>query len=227
MTNGQQAPVAAMAVSNALRRAVANDRARIATAQARLHAERAGVHARLAELDAEIRALAERAELLDRLTGPAEHSTVDAPARRDLGEVLRGAAIRRVATQLLYEQHGAGYAIHYRDWLAALQARGYVVLAKNPAATFLSNIVRSPIVAHGPQPGTYYVDDTIVARLRRELAEQHAELRDLANVIAAHDGVSPIALREHRTLLSATVRRLERDVAESDATLKHDTRGAR
>lgn len=101
------------------------------------------------------------------------------------------------------------------------------MLGKNPAATFLSNILRSPIVAHGPQPGTYLIDDTIAARLRRELAEHHAELRDLASVIAAGDGVAPIALREHRTVLSATVRRLERDVAESDAALKHDTRGAR
>jgi hypothetical protein len=31
--------------------------------------------------------------------------------------------------------------------------------------------------------------------------------------------VAAVALREHRTQLSATVRRLERDIAESDAAL--------
>lgn len=93
MTNAQHPPVAAMAVSRALRRAVASDRTRIATAQARLHAERAVLQARLAELDTEIRALAERAELLDRVAGHAEHDAVDVQAASDLGEVLRGAAI--------------------------------------------------------------------------------------------------------------------------------------
>jgi DNA-directed RNA polymerase specialized sigma24 family protein len=51
MTDAQHAPVAATAVSNALRRAVANDRTRIATAQARLQAQRIGLQARLSELD--------------------------------------------------------------------------------------------------------------------------------------------------------------------------------
>jgi hypothetical protein len=91
------------------------------------------------------------------------------------------------------------------------------VLGKNPAATFLSNILHSPIVAHRPQPGTYFVDDTIAPRLRHELAEHHAELRDLPTGHRRGRRRRADRSARARTLRSATVRRLERDVAESDA----------
>jgi ParB-like nuclease domain len=51
-----------------------------------------------------------------------EEDAVDVPAS-DAGEVLRGAAIRRVATQLPYAQHGPPATIHYRDWLATAGMR--------------------------------------------------------------------------------------------------------
>jgi hypothetical protein len=91
---------------------------------------------------------------------------------------------------------GRPATIHYRDWLAALQACGYVVLGRNPAATFLSNILPSPIVAHGPQPGAYFVDDTIAPRLRHELASTMPSCATCRPIIAAGDDVAPTALRE-------------------------------
>lgn len=213
-----------IAVSRGLARAAASDRKRVAATKANLEDRRARTLAELRELDAQILALAERAELLDQLIGPDTEQAGHAATQ--LGEVLRGAAIRRVAVAHLYAEHGSGHQVHYRAWLASLQQRGYVVLGKAPAATFLTNIQRSPILIRGAQPGTYLIDERIAPRLRQELAEQQAELRDLAGVIAAHDGVAPGELLEHRTRLTSAVRRLERQVAESDAILTPATNGA-
>jgi predicted nuclease with TOPRIM domain len=211
-------------MSRSLVRAAISDRKRIAAAKADLEDRRARTLAELRDLDARILALAERAELLDRLIGPAIEQSGE--AAETLGEVLRGAAIRRVAVAQLYAEHGAGHPVHYRAWLASLQQRGYVVLGNVPAATFLSNIQRSPLLIRGAEPGTYLIDERIAARLREQLAEQQAELRDLDGVIAAHDGVAPAQLREQRTRLTFAVRRLERQVAESDAILEPATNGA-
>jgi hypothetical protein len=223
MSHATRKASTSITVSRSLARAAAGDRKRIAAAKADLEDRRARTLAELSDLEAQILALAERAELLDRLIGPDIQAGA---AAETLGEVLRGAAIRRVAVAHLYAEHGAGHPVHYRAWLASLQQRGYVVLGKVPAATFLTNLQRSPLLIRGPEPGTYLIDERMAARLRQQLAEQQAELRDLEGVIAAHDGVAPGELREHRTRLTSAVRRLERQVAESDAVLEPATNGA-
>jgi hypothetical protein len=224
MSHATRTASTSITVSRSLARAATSDRKRIAAAMADLEDRRARTLAELRDLDAQILALAERAELLDRLIGPDIEPV--GPAAETLGEVLRGAAIRRVAVAHLYAEHGAGHPVHYRAWLASLQQRGYVVLGKVPAATFLTNIQRSPLLIRGPEPGTYLIDERMATRLRGQLAEQQAELHDFTGVIAAHDGVAPGELREHRTRLRSAVRRLERQVAESDAILGPATNGA-
>jgi hypothetical protein len=219
------APTApSIAVSRGLQRAAAGDRKRLAAASADLQDRRARTLAELRDLDAQIVALDERAVLLDRLIGPdiaqADH------AATELGEVLRGPAIRRVAVAYLYAEHGAGRPVHYRAWLAGLQQRGYVVLGQRPAATFLSNIQRAPILVRGAQPGTYLIDECIAPLLRDQLAQSRAELRDLTARIAARDRVAGRGLRAQRSRLTRIVGRLERQVAESDAILQPATNGA-
>lgn len=69
---------------------------------------------------------------------------------------LRGRRLREVAIRVLREKHGAGAAIHYRDWLALLIDSGLRVGGKNPAATFLTQIVTAPEVESvRPRSGLY------------------------------------------------------------------------
>ena len=98
--------------------------------------------------------------------------------------MLRGARIREVAIQLLYRRDGCGKVVHYRQWYDLLTEHGYVVLAKDPLASFLVNVGRSPFVTRGNQPGTYAVDGDAEGRLRQQLVEAQAEFRDVCAVIA-------------------------------------------
>jgi hypothetical protein len=206
-------------VSRGLQRAAARDRRRVLGALADLEDRRARARAELADLDARIAELEQRVALLDCL---ADLDVDDAePPAGARATVLRGAAIRRVAITHLYAEQGAGRPVHYRDWLASLEHRGYVVLGKHPPATFLSSILRSPVLVRGREPGTYFIDEHTAHQLRQELAEGRAELRSLSAVIATHDGAAPPEMREQRARLTRTVRRLERQVAESEAVLAH------
>jgi hypothetical protein len=45
--------------------------------------------------------------------------------------------------------------IHYRAWYEQLTANGLIVRGADPAATFLTNVARSPLIARGERPGTY------------------------------------------------------------------------
>ena len=132
--------------------------------------------------------------------------------------VFRGRELREAATRVLFLTSGADRVVHYRNWLDEVLKAGIDVIGKDPVATFLTNVSRSPVVVRGDEPGTYRIDTAVAAETRRQLAEAEAELADIGNVIA-RDANPGADLREHRSRLAAAVRRLEGQVAEMDRVM--------
>ena len=213
--------------SSALRRAAMSEHGRIERVRARLEAREQRLLEQLAEVRAELVAVGERSRLLAEVLGPV----ASVPAAEDdetgagVGVVLRGSELRERAAQILFERYGAGRDVHYRQWLDDVLAAGCDVAAKDPPAAFLTTASRSPVVARGAEPGTYRIDPALADALRRELAEAEAELADLTAVIAREPNPGD-ELREHRTRLTASLRRLERAVAEAERVLGSPARAA-
>ena len=137
---------------------------------------------------AEYRALAasvatqrERAEQLQRL---AEHAR--SQAQRDeealidlarvlgldpqmcleeLDERLRGQRLAEIAVRVLVKAEGRGNPVHYKQWYGLLRTAGYTVAGKDPVASFLAAVSRSPQVKGvGQRSGLYMVVDDEGAR---------------------------------------------------------------
>jgi hypothetical protein len=204
--------------TTSLQRAARQERARIA-------AERTRIQDRIGQLRAELdslvrvdRDLNDQARLLDEVMARDTLAVSDSEK-----VVLRGAALREQALQVLVTRVGIRQVIGYRDWYRLVREAGFIVLAKRPIASFLTTVSRSPLVRKGTEPGTYYIEPGVADDLRQELAEHRAELRDLEVHLASRPSrESP--LQRHRLNLMATVRRLERQVAEAERILRahHD-----
>lgn len=78
-----------------------------------------------------------------------------------LDERLRGQRLQEIAMNVLGEsEHPAGEPVHYREWYGLLRAAGYAVGGKDPLATFLASVSRSPRVRSvGRRTGLYVVAD--------------------------------------------------------------------
>lgn len=212
-----------LAPSATLRRAAERERARLERARRKLTAKRESLHEELARLDAELDKLGDRERLLGELV--PDTPTADTASRDETtasgsagGRVLKGAAIRERAARAYYLAHGPDKALHYRRWFELLIAEGVEIAGKDPIATFLTNLGRSPVVVRGDEPGSYAIDPTAPDRLRGKLAELQAELRDLTDVIARQ--VTPTdQLRDHRAQLTSQIRQLEGHIAEAQRVL--------
>lgn len=138
----------------ALARSIAEQRER--AERLRGLADQAGAHA-----DEQERSLRELAELLG----------IDPQLRLEEFDVrLRGQRLQEIAVRVLSERHPEGEPIHYKQWYALLREAGYAIGGKDPLATFLASVGRSPHVRSvGRRSGLYVV-----------VGEQ-----------AAHDGRSP------------------------------------
>lgn len=71
---------------------------------------------------------------------------------------LRGQHLQEIAVRVLAERHPDGEPIHYKQWYALLREAGYSIGGKDPQATFLSSISRSPQVrSMGRRSGLYVI----------------------------------------------------------------------
>jgi hypothetical protein len=72
---------------------------------------------------------------------------------------LRGARVREVALQILEQRDDEAEGVHYREWFEWLREAGYIVLGRDPLATFLAQIGRSPEIERvgGARSGRYRV----------------------------------------------------------------------
>lgn len=214
-----------LAPSSTLRRAAQRERERLERARSRIRAKRETLREELSRLDSELDALQDRERLLVELVDEPRAEAPDAgEVSAARGEVLKGAAIRERAARRYFLTHGAGKALHYRHWFELLVAEGVEIAGKDPMATFLTNLNRSPVVARGSEPASYAIDAEAPDRLRAELAERQAELRDLAEVITRQ--VTPTEdLREHRAQLTSDIRRLEGHIGEAERVLAPQNEG--
>jgi len=212
-----------LVTSTRLRRAAERERAHVQRERDRLEQRITGLRGELRTLEDTLQALNARDVLLEQLVRDGTPPAGSVSAIASGAMVLRGPHIRRVAVRLLFECHGTAYAVHYREWFDLLTKHGYVVLGERPLATFLTNVSRSPVVARGEEPWMYRLDGRVPARVRRELGEHEAELRDLLSIIERDRGVPDRSLVER---LMATVRRLERQLAEAEEAFPAPTQRA-
>lgn len=201
--------------SAGLRRAAAAELDRLDRARQRLQDKRRTLASEIAAIETEIDALKERDELLRSLvTEEGDHAT----AASGDDDAIGGAELREVAATILFERNGPGTALHYRDWFEAVLAAGHTVAGKDPLGSFLTNAGRSPLVRRGDEPGTYYIEPEALTDLHAQLAENQAELQDLATQIA-HLVTPTSVMSEHRSQLMSEIRRLERLIAEAERVL--------
>jgi hypothetical protein len=110
---------------------------------------------RLQELADHARAQAERDE--QALVSLAQVLGLDSQMCIDsLDERLRGQRLQEIAIRVLAERHVVGQPVHYKEWYGLLREAGYSVGGKEPLASFLATISRSPKVrAVGQRSGLY------------------------------------------------------------------------
>lgn len=155
-------------------------------------------------------------EALDSLVDPAPPGP-EAGSRLDPA-VLCGKVIREVAIEVLLERGLVQGPIHYRQWLALVEAAGYRVAGKRPEAVFLNQVTRSPVVKASGRTGFYEVDPGAKERL----AERVAELQRALAAPAADEARDPARLgdpdsRSHE--LSLGLARARRALHEARAAL--------
>lgn len=195
----------------------------------RLDAERlreeSARHLALAEqATAEAIVLEHRVRELDELLGRSPQLRLDLQA-----ETLRGQELREAAVEIIARCRKIGEPIHYRDWFKLVLAEGHVVEGKDPLASFLTQVTRSPVVIRqAERPGVYRVDPEAGAEeALRELERAQAELvalrRRLAEASERGDEAQNGALRrqipEVERRLGAAERALS-EVARVQAALR-------
>ncbi|MGA9762385.1 MAG: hypothetical protein WBQ14_08185 [Gaiellaceae bacterium] len=140
---------------------------------------------------------------------------------------LHGAAIRHVAMWFLLNRHAS--QIHYRDLLAEMQAAGFVIPMKDPAASLFSILIQSAAIEHVPK-SLFWVQADVEARLEAALRECLAQLGELKEQLAApapsSGGTAEAKAAAERKRLLVVVRetrwrerRLRRDLSEVRAVV--------
>lgn len=105
----------------------------------------------VAELEARIESDSRLLRQMDEMLGLAPQLSLEG-----LHGELRGQRLREIAVELLREKRGVGTVIHYRDWYELILQAGGKVSGKDPIASFLTQIARSPSVESvRPRSGLY------------------------------------------------------------------------
>ncbi len=218
------------AAAAAERDRVERELARLAVREHELAAELAAVRAARDQLDHQHNVLDhlahgdERPTRLGRAGRRLRALPEPQPAAAPGTTVLRGAGIREAAVRVLAAKSQPDAPVHYRDWFELLNAQGFMPAGKDPLATFLTQVGRSPVVQRTTTSGMYVLDLEFpkrardrVARLRAQLAELEERSPDAAveDIAAARQLRAQVASE-----LQETERALEealRSLGESDA----------
>jgi hypothetical protein len=211
-------------------------RAAAASERERLERELSRLGAREAELSAELEAVrATRAELehernvLNHFAGRDEPPrTPDRAARRlralpaagappskTGATVLRGAAIRETAVRVLATNSQPQAPVHYRDWFELLTSNGFMPAGKDPLATFLTQVGRSPVVQRTTTAGMYVLDLDFPQRARQRLADLTAALSEAQERSPRASVEDLAAARERRAHLTTELAEAERQLEEA------------
>jgi hypothetical protein len=215
-----------------MRSAAAAERARVARELVRLRDRETRLADDLKRTQAGRNALEDELALLERLAGDSsDGQTIDQgrqPRLRVVSEKavsgseeieLRGAQVRETAVRLLAGTSEPDQAVHYRTWFELLRRRGFVPAGKDPLATFLTQISRSPVVRRSTAPGVYSLDLMFPERARGQLERLQAELRE-SDELPENSTVEEIAdVRERRARLNAEIDSVERSLTEALSSL--------
>lgn len=69
---------------------------------------------------------------------------------------LRGQRLQEIAVEILASRVEPGQPIHYRQWFEWVESEGFRVQGKDPLASFLGQIARSPrVLSAGRRSGLY------------------------------------------------------------------------
>jgi hypothetical protein len=215
-------------------------RAAAASERERLERELSRLGAREAELSAELEAVrAARAELehersilnhfADRDEPPRSPDRAarrlralpdaSAPASKTGATALRGAAIRETAVRVLAANSQPEAPVHYRDWFELLTSQGFMPAGKDPLATFLTQVGRSPVVQRTTTAGMYVLDLGFAQRARQRVAELAAALSEAQERSPGATVEDLAAAREHRAQLTAELQETERQLEEAFRSL--------
>jgi hypothetical protein len=140
---------------------------------------------RASELAAEAERVDARVRHLDELLGCAPQLRLDLQS-----EALRGQRLREEAVRILVDKRGTRQPIHYKEWYALVREEGVDAAGKDPVATFLTQITRSPLVQRVDGRGGMYQVDPALAyeQAREELAAASRELTAAEKAVAATAG---------------------------------------
>jgi hypothetical protein len=186
------------------------ERLRVRALEFRTRSERWATRAH--DLAAQAERIEARVRHLDELLGRAPQLRLDLQS-----EALQGQRLREEAVRILLEKRGTRQPIHYKEWYGLLRDQGLVATGKDPVATFLTQITRSPLVQRVDGPGGVYQVDPVAAydQARQELALATRELtaaEDALSAAAEQNGEaeSKVAeLRKAQEKLALGQRRLE------------------
>ena len=208
------------AAAAAERERVERELARVAARENQLAAELAAVQAARSELEHQRRVLDHFAHDDQSTRTPGGRRRLRALTTSDLAEtngvaVVRGARIREIAVRVLAANSRPEAPVHYRDWFELLASQGFMPAGKNPLATFLTQIGRSPLVQRTTTAGVYVLDLEFPRRAREHFDRLSAELSAIQDT-SDHVTVEGIATaRERRAQLTAELRETERQLEEA------------
>jgi hypothetical protein len=210
----------AVAFSEGFEEAARDEADRLKIEVERLRAE-AARHLEVAdELSARSLELELRAREIDEMLGVAPQLSLQVASH-----ALGGEQLRLKAVEILAERRGPAFPIHYKDWYELVLDAGYRVHGRDPLATFLAQVTRSPVIASSsPNRGVYILDldratERAASRLR---AAELALVRAQAAVNSASAGGPRVAsesadldqLRAKLALARKEHRAAQREAAE-------------
>jgi hypothetical protein len=217
-----------------LARAAKAERGELRRHRDRLLSRRKSLQDELAQTERGLAELEERMTLLNRLAPleQAPQQPEDADAFALLGsatagarraEMLRGTAIRETAVRLLAQSSDAVRPIHYRRLYEMLSDAGFTVAGKDPLATFLTQLSRSPVMRKTTKAGIYELDRDAPERLRRKLGQLQTELRDVTGNPASTEDLA--AIRQRREQVLSDFAHTERALEEAARVLGSSAAG--
>lgn len=209
------------AAAAAERERVERELARLAAREHKLAAELAALQAVRADLEHECHVLNHFMHGNGGTTSPdTEGRRLRAlPAPQPPGAngktVLRGARIRETAVRVLAAHAHPDAPVHYRDWFELVTAQGFMPAGKDPLATFLTQVSRSPVVQRTTSSGMYVLDLDFARRARERLQRLTAELAKTQRASSELTVEGIAAAREDRGRLTAELQETERQLEEA------------
>lgn len=212
--------------SRRLRNAAAAERERLQRELDRSTKRAEELQAELDQIGARQLELREELSLLARFAGEEEspfpaartadragHLRAVPPGESRSKTVLRGSRIREIAALLLASSPNPRRPIHYRQWYELLRGAGYAIEADDPAATFLTQLGRSPVIRRADAPGVYALDFEAPHQLRERLRKLEQTLAHTS--VTGETAEELAAARTQRANLLAETRATERQLEEA------------